>query len=157
MTGAAGAGQRNQADEEYKPLSIRGAETFTAPEMLSHALAYARRGYRVFPIYEPGTNEAGCSCNDLKKPCDSPAKHPRTTHGSRDSTTDEAQIHAWWTRWPRANIGVATGGTLFVLDSDPRHGGADSRAKLEARHGRLPTTPTVLTGGGRPPRMAPAP
>jgi Bifunctional DNA primase/polymerase, N-terminal/Primase C terminal 1 (PriCT-1) len=35
-----------------------------------------------------------------------------------------------------------------VIDVDPRHGGNDSLAELERRHGPLPDTPRVLTGGG---------
>lgn len=37
---------------------------------------------------------------------------------------------------------------MVVLDIDPRHGGDDALAELEARHGKLPDTPRVLTGGG---------
>jgi putative DNA primase/helicase len=35
-----------------------------------------------------------------------------------------------------------------VLDVDPRHGGDESLAKLEAEHGKLPDTVEALTGGG---------
>ena len=46
---------------------------------LRQALAYARRGWPVFPCL-PGQ------------------KIPATRHGFRDATTDEQQITAWFTR-----------------------------------------------------------
>jgi hypothetical protein len=60
-------------------------------------------------------------------------------------------IEAWWgQRWPRANIGLATGAEpdFDALDIDPRHGGDVSLADLEAQHGRLPITIRAYTGGG---------
>jgi hypothetical protein len=47
-------------------------------------------------------------------------KRPLTPHGLKDATTDEAQIRAWWERWPDARVGVPTGPAsgLFVLDAD---------------------------------------
>jgi hypothetical protein len=61
-----------------------------------------------------------------------------------------ASLAEWWRRWPAANVGIATGARsgLLVLDVDPRHGGDDVLAALEAEHGRLPDTATVVTGGG---------
>jgi hypothetical protein len=63
----------------------------------------------------------------------------------RTWTADELCQH--FDRWPTANVGIRTGDRLVVLDIDPRHGGADSRAELEGAHGPLPATPAVLTGG----------
>ena len=66
-------------------------------------------------------------------------------------TSDEILAH--YARHPQANVGVRTGAGiragawLAVIDIDPRTGGADSLAEIEARHGSLPATPTVLTGG----------
>ena len=54
--------------------------------VLRQALAYARRGWPVFPC-QPGQ------------------KIPATTHGFRDATTDEEQITAWFTRHPRPEPG----------------------------------------------------
>lgn len=62
----------------------------------------------------------------------------------------EAEIADWFARWPNANIGIVTGviSSLVVLDVDPSHGGTRSLADLEARHGPLPRTLEVATGGG---------
>jgi len=59
-------------------------------------------------------------------------------------------IRRWWGRWPDANMGVVTGAAsgLVVLDVDPRHGGFDSLAVLEAVHGPIPPTVGAFTGGG---------
>ncbi|HEV7299021.1 MAG TPA: bifunctional DNA primase/polymerase [Tepidisphaeraceae bacterium] len=121
--------------------------------LLEHALAYTARGWLVFPLHNP-VGEAGelrCSCGrpEGKKEgeCSSPAKHPRTKNGLSDATTDAAQITAWWTRWPDANIGLRTGLSFIVIDVDPRHGGDASLDELETSHGLLPHTPESQTGG----------
>jgi hypothetical protein len=46
-----------------------------------------------------------------------------------------------------ANIGLACGGKLVVIDVDPRHGGDKSLSELEAQHGAIETV-CVNTGGG---------
>ena len=116
------------------------------PTNLEAALAYARRDWPVFPLY--GVREGGCSCG--RPACESAGKHPRTLHGLKDATTDEARIRQWWSTWPDANVGIVTGARsgLVVLDIDPRNGGDDSLADLERTHGSLPKTIQSLTGGG---------
>lgn len=100
-----------------------------AGDMLAAALAYAARGWPVLPL-----------CGKL----------PRTAHGLHDASTDAACVREWWRRWPDSNVGIRTGveSGLVVLDVDPRHGGLKTLASLEAKHGRLPWTWRVLTGGG---------
>jgi hypothetical protein len=72
---------------------------------LRQALAYARRGWPVFPCL-PGQ------------------KIPATRHGYRDATTDEQQITAWFSRHPGWNLAIATGAPgPDVLDVDV-HGDA---------------------------------
>jgi putative DNA primase/helicase len=68
----------------------------------------------------------------------------------RDATTDEVKIRRWWETWEDANIGVATGkeAGFFALDVDPRRGGAEALAFLEAKNSKLPVTQTADTGGG---------
>ena len=72
---------------------------------LRQALAYARRGWPVFPCL-PGQ------------------KIPATTHGYKDATTDEQQITEWFGRGQRWNLAIATGTPgPDVLDID-QHGPA---------------------------------
>ena len=113
---------------------------------LESALAYARRGWLVFPVFE-ATEDGHCACG--RTDCRDPGKHPRTFHGVKEATTDAATIQAWWQRWPQANIGIATGAEsgVIVVDVDPRHGGDESLRRLEDQHDRLPRTPRARSGG----------
>ena len=75
------------------------------PRTTDRALAYAARGWPVFPC-KPG------------------AKEPATSHGFRDATTDPDKIAWWWRRQPEANVAIATGYPgPDVLDVD-QHGTA---------------------------------
>jgi hypothetical protein len=73
--------------------------------------------------------------------------------GVHDATADVAQIEAWWSRWPNANIGLACGASCWVLDIDfkgfftEEPDGADSLLRLARRYGSLPRTLRQLTGG----------
>ena len=115
---------------------------------LTAALGYANRGWPVFPVYEPGSS-GPCSCS-AGEACTAPAKHPRTPHGFKDASIDEVTIRPWWSWWPNANIGIATGPSsgLVVVDVDPRHSGDRGLAQLEGEHGRFPATLTCDTGSG---------
>jgi hypothetical protein len=116
------------------------------------ALHYAGLGYRVVPLHDVRADLCSCgepvhgSDEELLHP--NAGKHPRTRNGTSDGTTDPLQIRRWWKKWPRANIGLCTDGVhSVVLDVDPRNGGEASLRKLEEKHGHLPPTPTVKTGG----------
>jgi hypothetical protein len=115
----------------------------TSP-LLEAALNHAARGRKVIPLHTFA--EGLCTCESPT--CGSPAKHPLTPNGVHGATTDETTIRRWWQEADIANVGVATGQGLLVLDIDAKHGGLESLARLEADHGPLPTTPTVSTGGG---------
>ncbi len=96
-----------------------------AVDLAAGALDLACRGARVFP-------------------CQPRGKVPLTPHGCLDATTDAPTLRRWWARSPGANVGLATGAGLLVVDVDPRHTGDASLASL----GPLPATREALTGGG---------
>jgi len=81
-------------------------------------------------------------------PCRVREKEPLTTHGFKDASIDEHQVAKWWSQWPEANIGIATGDGLLVLDVDGEEG-EKTLAALIAVHGPLPATPEQRTGKGR--------
>jgi hypothetical protein len=93
------------------------------------ALRYAGRRVPVFPVR---------------------GKLPLTEHGFKDASTNADTIREWFERWPNANVAIPTGRAsgLVVLDVDPRHGGDQSFAALEAKYGPLPATLEARTGGG---------
>jgi putative DNA primase/helicase len=114
--------------------------------MEAAALKYAARGMAVFPVHS--VVEGICSCG--QSDCASAGKHPRNQNGARGASCDPEEIRRWWTRWPVANIGMATGAASgrFVVDVDRRHGGHESLARLVYEHGPLPETISVRTGDG---------
>lgn len=75
-------------------------------------------------------------------------KVPLTANGFHDATEEAETIAAWWTRWPRANVGIAVPEHLMVLDVDPRHDGHRTLSGLEAVHGELPATLVARSGRG---------
>jgi hypothetical protein len=80
-------------------------------------------------------------------PCSNKTKAPITPHGFKDATADWQQIKAWSEQYPRCAWGTPTIAERGVIDIDPRHGGTETLARLEAEHGALPLTPKVRTGG----------
>ncbi len=122
---------------------------YTAADLespLDAALYYAGLDWPVFPLHTPD-GQGGCSCGNPQ--CDDQGKHPRTRNGFKDATTDEATIRRWWTKWPNANVGIATGAArLLVIDVDSRKGGDETLADLIKQYGPLPETVEAITGGG---------
>ena len=113
--------------------------------LLDSAIGYAARGWPVLPLH--AIVEGRCTCN---KSCRSPGKHPRTRSGLKDASTDPGVINRWWTQWPDANIGIATGkqSNLVVLDVDPDHGGKASLDDLTASYSEFETLSQVTGGKG---------
>lgn len=105
--------------------------TSSQSDRLNAALDYARKGWPVLPLK---------------------GKKPLTKHGVKDASRDEARITEWWTMWPDANIGLATGAVSgrLVLDIDIKKGkrGDESLRVLEAEHGLLPKTLKSQTASG---------
>jgi hypothetical protein len=94
---------------------------------LEIALRCAQREWRVFPCI-PGHKE------------------PMIKGGFLAATNNEAQIRAWWTSCPEANVGISCRASgLAVLDSDH---GFETEAQFWDWHKRtkLPDTYTVHTG-----------
>jgi hypothetical protein len=118
--------------------------------LLAAALGYAARGIPVYPVHwpRPTPGRAGLACSCPRGPaCARPAKHPLVRHGIHDATTSPAQLERWWSRWPAANIGLATGVVFDALDVDGPAGLAALRQLEGAADLRLPG-PVVRTGGG---------
>jgi Bifunctional DNA primase/polymerase, N-terminal len=128
------------------------------------AVGDAARGIPVLPLHyplphrgglqpvtgdsQPAVERIGCSCRDPS--CGQVGKHPLGSlvpHWVKDATCNRARILAWWTRHPQANIGLATGHTVDVLDVDGPEGEHAIR-ELAATHGLESSGPLVRTGGG---------
>jgi hypothetical protein len=77
-------------------------------------------------------------------------KIPLVANGSKDATLNEATAREWWKRWPRANIGLATGHRFFAFDVDLKDGGEESYDFLRHRHGSFPETIEQLRKDRRP-------
>lgn len=119
--------------------------------LLKFALHYASQGIPVLPLQSvsfPG-GKPQCSCRSWRT-CEDAGKHPRTRNGVLDATTDEKQILNWWSNYPNANIGIATGkkSGIFVLDVDIKHGGQFHLAELQDSYGDIGGTLTARTGSG---------
>lgn len=118
-------------------------------EALLAALGYAARGWRALPIWSASEGRCGCPKG---AECDRPGKHPIVRNGVNDATTDERQIREWFTEYPGANVGIATGreSSLTVVDADARGGkpGVVNLTVLCASQGGLPATLRVKTSGG---------
>lgn len=104
--------------------------TFPRGSLGAAAQFYATLGWHVFPLVPRdkvpliGKRDGG--------------------NGLHDATTDADQITAWWTATPDANVGLATGRGLVVVDVD----GENGEIAL-AHYGNLPETPESRTGKGR--------
>jgi hypothetical protein len=103
-------------------------------------------GWPVIPCHSV-TLDGDCTCGH--DDCTSIGKHPRTRTGVKDASIDEAQIRKWWTRWPDANIAIATGmpSGIYVIDLDGEVGML-SWMRLLMDHHSPPETIEVVTGSG---------
>jgi excisionase family DNA binding protein len=118
--------------------------------LLDAALGYAAWGIPVYPAHwpRPTPSEATLACSCPRgRSCDRPAKHPLVHHGIHDATTQPGQLERWWSRWPAANVGLATGVIFDALDIDGPAGLAALQQLARAANLQLPG-PLVRTGGG---------
>jgi len=103
--------------------------------LLDAALAYAKRGFAVFPSAPGG-------------------KTPIHKGGFKNATTDPEAIRRWWTKHPEANIGCATGAAsgITVLDVDVKKGKdgeASLRSLVNGPRALPPTLEARTPSGGR--------
>ena len=120
------------------------------------ALAFARHGIAVVPIWPPVERAGKLVCGCGKADCRSPAKHPiarigkdgpaLAPNGVLSATVDAGVIKHMWQLAPDANLGVSSA-NLIIIDVDPRHDGLESLSAL-GRLGELPPTWSVKTGSG---------
>jgi hypothetical protein len=121
------------SEKKYYLYSAVEPEKQANGRMVDHALAYAARGWHVFPAHSSGE----------KKSHKSAAFSNGRAWGA---TTNAVQIKSDFARWPNANIGVATGpkSGVWVVEADTPEGhdvdGIASLRKLEAEHGAVPET-----------------
>ena len=104
--------------------------TTTPDETLDQILEYAKRGWCLFPCVRRRQTPLICSWRDF-------------------ASCDPNVLRRWAAEHRGCNWGMATGprSGIFALDVDDRKGGPVSLAALEAEHGPLPVTLTVITGG----------
>lgn len=100
-------------------------------EMRDAALAYAARGWCVFPLVAGN-------------------KQPATRRGFEDATADATQIREWWKPGKRYNIGIRTGeqSGLVVIDIDGPEG-QDEWQRLSEHQEPFETLTGCTGGGGR--------
>lgn len=88
-------------------------------EAVYHGIELARqlasKGYPVFPV-RPGM------------------KRPLHAGWQQEATTDPAEVDRLWADEPEANIGIATGGRLLVLDFDSAEAMRSFRSRWETPH-----------------------
>lgn len=103
--------------------------------MREYALHYAAQGFRVFPV-KRGTKGAGGG--------------QLLRSWKNEATTDPAIISGWWSTWPDADICIATGNGLAVIDLDikGKEDGTASMLNWIAENGTMPPTAVVRTGSG---------
>lgn len=95
------------------------------PTLLDSALAYGRAGWPVIPLHPR-------------------KKAPLTQSGVKDATLEVELIRKWWSRYPRANIGLAVPAGFVVVDIDS----TEARDQLKANGFILPVTCWSRTGNG---------
>jgi hypothetical protein len=122
------------------PLVPEPGATAHEPHCLAAALAYAAKGWRIFP-----------APRGEKKSYKSGAKYGGARWGA---TNDPEKIKRDFARWPNANIGLPTGAEngFWVLEVDTPKGhdvdGFTSLQALIAKHGELPPTLTAESPSG---------
>lgn len=109
----------------------------TAPRSVGeHAVALATQGLPGNPGLGPVAVLPLCG------------KEPTTRHGVHDATVEVGILRSRFGARRVTGIGVRIPPWAVLLDIDPRSGGHETLAELEAQHGPLPATLTGVTGRG---------
>jgi hypothetical protein len=133
-------GCNNQLSEQKMDTNLP-----PSPQAESEALALAKLGYKIIPVYGRKTG-GGCECGNIR--CEAPAKHPPLKHWQAVATTDRDTITGWFRRW--SNYGVICD-KVFAVDIDDRNGGGVTWGGLTAGRNisrSIPHTWISITGGG---------
>jgi hypothetical protein len=117
-------------------------------QLLAAALTRAERGWKIFPLHNINA-DGKCTC--ARPECQSAGKHPRTSTGFQEASTDPEVIKAWWEKWPDANLGLATGqmSGLVAIDLDVKTGGPNNWSLLMDQKGIVDTLTTITGSGGQ--------
>lgn len=119
------------APETMTFLGHHSSPDATSTSLLDAALAYAARGWHVFPL----------SPRSKVPMLDSSGQH--------DATTDVDKIRAWWTATPNANIGLdLVRSKLWALDVDTYAGDEHRLDAFVAQHGAPPDSLEQISGSG---------
>jgi putative DNA primase/helicase len=114
-------------------------------DMTNAALRYIENGFPVIPLCHPKIDgECGCGRKHTGKQV---GKAPLINDWVNKAAREPSEVLALWKKHPSANIGIHTKGYV-VLDIDADSGGFNSKADIEAKYGKLPSTLTHRTGGG---------
>lgn len=115
---------------------------------VDYALAYAAKGWHVFPCW--WIENGACACGDVS--CKSPGKHPigaLVPRGHIDASIAPQRVVSWWRQHPKAHIAVYLGASgLVAIDIDPRNGGDLTIEQIEGEYGALLSEVEASTGGG---------
>lgn len=130
------------------------------------AIEYARLGWYVLPLWWPDASApssvspptsknptgrvlGGCACR--VPTCPSPGKHPigpLVGEGKDNASNDVGVVAGWFSRYPGANVGIATERSgIIVLDVDVAEG-KPGRASLAQIDSQLTPTRSAMTGSG---------
>ena len=118
-------------------------KTTTQQSRLGEALRCAELRLKIHPLNWI-TDDGRCSCgSDHKGDTRKYAKHPLLGGWQNKASSDPETVKEWWTKWPRANIGLLAGKAngIVVLDLDTYKEGYEAPKDV-------PETATVATGSG---------
>jgi hypothetical protein len=99
---------KSEDDDQRQPRQGNNKKSRSENDTrLETALLYAKAGLPVVPLH--GFKDGVCTCGN--EGCEQPGRHPRIKH----PTTNCAVIKKYWTKWPKAKIGVVLGVESGVL------------------------------------------